>query len=218
MKGLLIKDIKLMKTQKNFFLYILVIVIASMILEKEITAALAFLSFLMSLLVLTTFSYDDFDHGYSFLMTLPITRKQYVTEKYFLALLLCLGSWLLGVILAAFVSQLKEIMSIQDLLLASTMILPFIILLQAITIPLQLKFGAEKGRIVLIVTFGAIAIIGMLMTRMSKALFGIDLVQLFNALTTLDMTKLIILFFVTSLICLMISYKITHVIMKHKEL
>lgn len=218
MKGLLIKDFKLMKTQKNFFLFILVIVIASMILEEEIIAALAFLSFLMSLLVLTTFSYDDFDHGYSFLMTLPITRKQYVTEKYFLALLLCLGSWLLGLILAAFVSQLKEIMSIQDLLLASTMILPFIILLQAITIPLQLKFGAEKGRIVLIVTFGAIAIIGMLMARMSKALFGIDLVQLFNALTTLDMTKLIILFFVISLICLMISYKITHVIMKHKEL
>ena len=88
MKGLFVKDLKLMMLQKNFLLLILAIVIGMMIFTDDVIFPLGFLSFIVSLFTVSTISYDDFDNGNAFLFTLPITRNHYVSEKYFLGLLL----------------------------------------------------------------------------------------------------------------------------------
>ena len=41
-----------------------------------------YLSMISAILAIGTISYDEFDNGYPFLMTLPITRKGYVLAKY----------------------------------------------------------------------------------------------------------------------------------------
>ena len=84
MKGLFVKDLKLMMLQKNFLLLILAIVIGMMIFTDDVIFPLSFLSFIVSLFTVSTISYDDFDNGNAFLFTLPITRNHYVSEKYFL--------------------------------------------------------------------------------------------------------------------------------------
>ena len=84
MKGLLIKDFKLMKMQKNFFLMMIAIVIAISFFQNEISFPLGFLPFVISLFSLSTISYDEFDNGNAFLFSLPISRKDYVKEKYLL--------------------------------------------------------------------------------------------------------------------------------------
>mgnify|MGYP000796879819 FL=1 len=91
MKGLFVKDLKLMMLQKNFLLLILAIVIGMMIFTDDVIFPLGFLSFIVSLFTVSTISYDDFDNGNAFLFTLPITRNHYVSEKYFLGLLLGLS-------------------------------------------------------------------------------------------------------------------------------
>ena len=63
MKGLLVKDFKLMMLQRNFFLLILVIVIGMMAFTDDVVFPLGFLSFVVSLFTLSTISYDDFDNG-----------------------------------------------------------------------------------------------------------------------------------------------------------
>ena len=78
MKGLLIKDFKLMKMQKNFFLMMIAIVIAISFFQNEISFPLGFLPFVISLFSLSTISYDEFDNGNAFLFSLPISRKDYV--------------------------------------------------------------------------------------------------------------------------------------------
>ena len=50
------------------------------------------------IVVLGTLSYDEFDRGYSFLFTLPVSKRGYVKEKYVLGLLFCGGIWLLSVL------------------------------------------------------------------------------------------------------------------------
>ena len=75
MKGLLIKDFKLMKMQKNFFLMMIAIVIAISFFQNEISFPLGFLPFVISLFSLSTISYDEFDNGNAFLFSLPISRK-----------------------------------------------------------------------------------------------------------------------------------------------
>ncbi len=218
MKGLLIKDFKIMSLQKNFFVLIFAIVLGMMILNEDVAFPLCFFSFIMSLFVLTTISYDDFDNGNAFLFTLPITRKMYVNEKYILAILLGGGSWILSIILAAIVLTVKANLPISDLITIAFLILPIIILMQAVMIPFQLKYGGEKGRIAMIGTFGALGVIGIILVKGAKSLFNIDLINVFNTLSTLDMSILILIVLIISLICLFVSLKVSIVIMKRKEL
>lgn len=218
MKGLLIKDFKIMALQKNFFVLIFAIVLGMTILNEDVAFPLCFFSFIMSLFVLTTISYDDFDNGYPFLFTLPITRKMYVKEKYLLATLLGGGSWLFSIILAAMVSTVKASLPISDLIMIACLILPFIILMQAVMIPFQLKYGGEKGRIAMIGTFGALGVIGIIMVKGAKSLFNIDLINVFNTLSTLNMSVLILIALIFALICLFVSLKVSITIMKCKEL
>lgn len=107
MKGLLIKDFKLMKMQKNFFLMMIAIVIAISFFQNEISFPLGFLPFVISLFSLSTISYDEFDNGNAFLFSLPISRKDYVKEKYLLSFLLGFGALILGLLIICVAGFLK---------------------------------------------------------------------------------------------------------------
>ena len=83
MKGLLIKDIHLMKNQGKV-LIIMCVLMAIMFgtMNGNIYGAAAYVTFILTLFTVSTISYDEYDNGYLFLFTLPITRKQYINEKY----------------------------------------------------------------------------------------------------------------------------------------
>ena len=217
MIGLMIKDLKIMLLQKNFLFMILAVVIGMMILNEDVIFPLCFLSFVMSLFVLTTISYDEFDNGNAFLFTLPITRREYVIEKYGLALLLGSVSWIAAVLMGLAASSIKGTMPIADLLMMAFLIVPMIILMQAIMLPFQLKFGGEKGRIAMIGVFGAIAVLGILLTKGADFFFHIDVFAVLDRLTSIHMGILLLLLTLIALFCLYISLKVSLSIMKHKE-
>ena len=73
MKGLLIKDFKLMKMQKNFFIMIVVISFVVSLLTEDVTFMLGFISFITSLFTISTISYDEFDNGNAFSNSAPLT-------------------------------------------------------------------------------------------------------------------------------------------------
>lgn len=177
MKGLFVKDLKLMMLQKNFLLLILAIVIGMMIFTDDVIFPLGFLSFIVSLFTVSTISYDDFDNGNAFLFTLPIT----------------------------------------DLVQSSLMILPIMIVVQAITLPFLLKFGGDKGRIAMIGAFGGLAVITLVIVKGAEAIFNIDLVSLLDNLPTVSMGVLIAIAIIIALLMLLVSMKISLSIMNKKE-
>lgn len=217
MKGLLVKDFKLMMQQKNFLLLILAIVIGMMIFNDDVVFPLAFLSCIVSLFTVSTISYDDFDNGNAFLFTLPITRNDYVIEKYSLGLLSGCIAWILATVLGIMVTVLKDILSVADLVQGSLMILPMMIVVQAIMLPFQLKFGSEKGRIAMIGTFGALAVIALVIEKGSQAVFEVDLISLLDNLPTVSMGVLIAITILIALLMLLLSVKISLSIMNKKE-
>ena len=79
MKGLLIKDFKLLKNQKNFF--ILVFVMAAFLTitngagSSPATFVLPYVGFVSSFFVLSTISYDEYDNGNAFLLRCPLREK-----------------------------------------------------------------------------------------------------------------------------------------------
>ena len=85
MKGLFVKDIELMKQQKQFFILVVVMeVILNLAGSGSVSFATGYFTIVTAIFAITTISYDEFDNGLAFLMTLPVTRKQYVVEKYLL--------------------------------------------------------------------------------------------------------------------------------------
>ena len=61
MKGLLIKDFKLMKNQKQFFLMILFFCIFFLVINRNPAFMISYLMVMCSFFTLSTISYDDFD-------------------------------------------------------------------------------------------------------------------------------------------------------------
>ena len=74
MKGLLIKDFRLLKGQVYFLLIVTVCVIVFMINGSE-AFGVAYVCSMVALLSLTTVSYDEYENGSAFLFTLPITKN-----------------------------------------------------------------------------------------------------------------------------------------------
>ena len=216
MKGLFVKDFKLMKMQKNFFLIIIVISVGMAAFSDNSTFMIGFLPFALSLFTLSTISYDEFDNGNAFLFTLPVSRTNYAVEKYCLALLLGGGAWLAAMILAAVFGSLKGTASVSEIGTISVMILPALIVIQAITLPFQLKFGGERGRIALIGALGLLFVIGIAAGKAAQ-MFGIDIADAVYHLPTVSMGVMVAALIAAAAILFLASMKISIAIMKNKE-
>ena len=216
MKGLLIKDFKLMKGQKNFFFLVVLVSIGMPAFSGDATFMLGFLPFVLSMFTLSTISYDEFDNGNAFLFTLPVSRTGYAVEKYILALLLGGGAWVFATLLAVALAVIKGTANISEILMAAVLILPALIVIQALMIPFQLKFGSEKGRLALIGAFGLLAVIGVVAVKAAEML-GIDLWELIGNLPAMGMGVMITLLLLAAILVLLTSMKISCSIMKGKE-
>ena len=219
MKGLFIKDFKLMMVQKNFFILILAIAMGMMVFSDDIIFPLGFLSFVVSLFTISTISYDDFDNCNAFLFTLPISRKIYVKEKYSLGLILGCSAWVFATILGMITKCFKPgfPMPSSDLFLLALAILPMVFIILSVMLPFHLKFGSEKGRLALIGAFALLAIIGVGINEGMKLLFNFDIPKWLNTLQSLEFGTVVFIEFIISLIILVISLNISQSIMRKKE-
>ncbi|MCP1101572.1 ABC-2 type transport system permease protein [Aequitasia blattaphilus] len=216
MTGLLIKDFKLLRIQKTFFLLIVFISVAQLAFSDDPTFVVGYMSFVMTLFTLSSISYDEFDNGNAFLFSLPITRRGYVREKYVFGIILGGGSWALSSIAVAISQLVKSNALTIDLFVAVFVILPLIIIVLAIMLPFQLKFGGEKGRIAIIGTVGIIFILCFLIAKIAQA-SNIDFIAFLNNLPTLGIGTLLFIVFILSTLLLLLSYKISVAIMNKKE-
>jgi len=150
MRGLLEKDIRLLMHSKQTFLCFIAIAIVLGVTQKN-TFLLGYSTFLIAALLVSTLSYDELDHGFAFLFTLPIDRKMYVKEKY----LLCIGgsiiAWFIALVLYFIVLTVSGSHSVfSEEMVKGLAFLPVAILFLSLLLPLQIKFGVEKSRLVVL--------------------------------------------------------------------
>ena len=151
MKGLFVKDIELMKQQKQFF--ILVVVMGVILnLAGSGSFATGYFTFVTAIFAITTISYDEFDNGLAFLMTLPVTRKQYVAEKYLLGAGLTAAAWGIATITGVICKGVAELQGcLSEKIIETLIYIPLALLMLAVSLPLVIHFGAEKGRYIAMV-------------------------------------------------------------------
>ena len=169
MKGLLIKDYKLMLGQKSFLGMAALMAVLYLAIYKNPTFAVVFITVMCTMFTISTLSYDEYENGMAYLFTLPISRNIYVLEKYAFALV---NSIVTGVIMYAMAYGVVKIrglaISQSDMYsgLAGACFVSIIMI--SYMIPLYIKFGMEKSRIVSVSGMAAIFLILYLGIKISK--------------------------------------------------
>ena len=217
MKGLFVKDIELMKQQKQFFILVVVMeVILNLAGSVSVSFAAGYFTIVTAIFAITTISYDEFDNGNAFLFTLPITRKGYVKEKYLLAFLLAVVSLILGNLIACVAALFKKETLTTDIIWISLAILCTVTVVQAVMLPFQLKYGAEKARIAIIITVGILFLIGAVIAKIFKTV-KLDTTSILVKLSELHIWVLIAAIAFIAALLMLLSMQISTKIVEKKE-
>lgn len=175
MKGLLIKDWKLIKNQKTFIISMIVISIFFLSSDKNMQFGFTYLSTMIVLLTTNTIAYDDQNNGLVYLLTFPISRKYYVLEKYLFAAAALSASLCASTVILLLLSANGRVVLTPETFL--TLLLSAILcaaIIMSVLIPVQLKFGSEKTRIALLIIFAGVFVICYGIMHLAKT-FSIDM-------------------------------------------
>ena len=208
MVGLIKKDLLMIKSNLKLVL-IMLVVFFIMALQGEFDISFV-PPFIVVMLFMSTFSYDEFNKWDAYAVTLPNGRKNVVKSKYVASLILTIVTIILTIILNSLVCLINNNLEF-DKFISTIMGCVFgVILIQSIMYPFIFKYGMEKGRIGLfVISFAIVGIIGLL-----SSVLKINIPT--NVVTFFDNYWFVIIPLI-SIVLLLISYKISEKIYLKKE-
>lgn len=212
MRGLFTKDLLIIRNQWKTLIMIVACGII-MSLSFEVTTVVAYLGILSAILSLGTMSYDEFENGYTFLMTLPVSRKTYVREKFIFSLLFTLAGIIFASLIGVILVMVTGKGSISDIAPTALIMLCMACVLFSIMIPLRIKYGSEKSKIVLYIVFAVMAGVIFLFTKAAGGLSE----SLMNSLDKISPVTAGIILAVITAVIVMISEQVSERVMMKKE-
>lgn len=166
MKGLFLKDWYYLRRILPFLL-IAYVLLAGMTLagSQDVGFIITFFMVFSGFYVISTFSWDQMDNNETFLFSLPVSRSEYVWEKYLLSLGLCLGSGFISVLIALAAGMIHQNLDFEEIFVFFGIGLMVCVVFISIFYPLVLKLGSVRARYALII----ICLIPMLFAYGSEA-------------------------------------------------
>lgn len=224
MKGLLIKDLTVIGKQKKFLVIVLLLAVFLTFGSEDTGFAGNYAMLVLTTLTLTTISYDEMNGGMMFLLSLPATRKTYVKAKYTFAFLNLLVAAAVGLALSVVESVFKKVAFNFDDNFSAIMGMMLVMgLMLSVAIPLEFKFGAEKGRMIVAGAMVGVLFVGIAGYKVLRNVFGIDLLsclnKLFSGIESEALISCIIVggLFVLLVLIMFCSYLIASNVMRKKE-
>lgn len=170
MKALFIKDIRIVLKQQRVLIcaFFAVITILAFATDNSMYAV-AFVLFLVPTMMLTTISYDTFENGMSYIMSLPVSVKDYVTEKYILTVASSLIFNIMATILINVVLSIGKGVGIMPLeLIVNAMLAQFMVLIYiSLVLPVDIRFGTDKGMIIVVLMAVVIGAAGPMLSNIN---------------------------------------------------
>lgn len=200
MKGLLVKDFGYFGLNKKLYAVVFIVIIAALLMGNTetvdffISFSTSFLAVMLGMQVMASITYDEYDGGMAYIMTMPVSRRQYVYSKYiYMGILTSLGA-VMGCIIGVILGMGRNVpIELNDVAVVVITVIGFISVFNSIMIPLQLKFGADKGKMALFVIVAIILLIAFASEKITKAL-GINLPEILEKadIYIANMNKLVI--------------------------
>ena len=173
-----------------------------------------------AVMALNTIASDDMDNGMPYIFTFPISRKEYVKEKYLLGAGMVTVLWAVAVAIAIGVNASGyRMVSWEELIASAAAGLFLAVFANAVVFPVQLKYGSSTGRLVLLVLVFGIMAVGWIGVELCQKM-NVDFSGLKNLglrIWNLGIPVCLAMLFVLMLLMLLISCTISIKIMEKKE-
>ena len=206
MIGLIKKDFLMIKGNLKL---IIIMLFVFFIMSLQGQFDISFIpAFIVVMLFMSTFSYDEYNKWDAYAITLPNGRKNVVKSKYIASLILVFLAIIITILLKSLVGIINNNLELNKSVSNLIGGIFAIVLIQAIMYPLIFRYGIEKGRLGLFVlTFILLALIELF----SKIInIPENIISFFNRYYFI-ITPVILL------LVLLISYKISEKIYLKKE-
>lgn len=158
MKSLILKDLYNIGHNTKSMLFILIIFAVAIIPFSGVSSYIFICSILCSMMIVTTFSFDDNSNWIRYALILPISKKNIVLAKFVTLFIFSACGALTGLVIGTVGGRITKIIDFSlstlcELLFLTLAALVIAMIFGGISIPLVYKFGAEKGRMLLLVSF-----------------------------------------------------------------
>ncbi len=186
-------------------------VLACTLFSSGIEGYLAMSIFMFSMMIATTFSFDDMSKWNSYALVMPVGKKQVVAAKFVVLLLFCTAGafWGLGIgSIAGILIPAVEFSTamLLELLLYTPIYILLGMLYGGLCIPLFFRYGAEKARTLVIFSAAVIVALVLLVDFIGDRFFA-DADTILGVLCT-----------AAALLLLYLSYRISCSIFEKKDL
>ena len=158
MKGLLLKDFyNLSRMGKQYLVIFAAMGVWAYFMDNP-TIVSMYVVLCSSMLVLSSFSYDEYAKFEKYALTMPIRKKTLVQEKYVLLLLAVAGGTVVGIPLGGLLNLLLK-GDFTELLVTSVILGCSFLIVYAVVFPIVFKLGVEKARLMMVGIYVAIFVI-----------------------------------------------------------
>ena len=214
-KGLITKDILQLKSYKRtLIIFIIIFTLTSISGEGGIGNILAIMLTLgFGMFSMASFNYDEFNKADRYILTLPLTKKEVVLSKYILVICSTVMGSIIGIMLSYIVTfaMNKQVPNIEEIISVGLGGLLGIGIIEAIQIPCVYKWGAEKGRIQMVILTALLGVIIFVGAKANIQLPANNILNIVNTFLPLIFIGLIIIIYY-------ISYKVAYKIYDKKEI
>lgn len=208
MTALILKDIATLKKTLLLTITICVALAIYGIYENAIFMIPLICAMIPLILTAISFGYDTKSNFEQYAFSMPIKKSSYVLSKLFFAF--AFGP--IGSICIFILLTIQNIMTIEYIVFISIITLIASILMSAIQLPFILKYGAEKGRLIMVITYFVIFALSTFLKEKSDLIT--KLAELFNKSS---MSMICIGIVLIGLIMIGLSVKSSIIIMEKKE-
>ena len=208
MTALILKDIATLKKTLLLSITLCIVLVVYGVYENEIFMIPLICTMMPLILTAIAFGYDTKSKFEQFAFSMPIKKSSFVLSKLFFAFVFGLfGSVCLFVQLV-----IKSEMSIDNIIFISLITLVASVLISSIQLPFILKYGAEKGRLIMILTYFIVFALSSLLKAKSDLLTNVVEFFLNNSRVMIFLGIVLV-----SIVIIGMAIKISILIMEKKE-
>lgn len=188
MKSLILKDLYNIGNSVKSLLFSSVVMAVAFIPTSNFSGYIIMCAVICSMMISTTFAFDDYSKWTRYAMIMPVSKKDLVTGKFIVLIIFCMTGTLFGLVVS-FMAGLAmgkvtfDFAGVIEILFFAMVALAISLIIGSTSIPLIFKFGTEKARMLLVasllipagICFGIYLLLGIL---------GINLTEQFVFLLT----------------------------------
>lgn len=158
MKSLVLKDLLNIGHNAKSMLFILLVFAIALIPFSGVEGYIFVCAILCSMMIVTTFSFDDNSKWTRYAMIMPVSKKESVGGKFIALAIFCAVGSLFGLVVGSIGGLISnkitlDLIGIGELLFLTLISWVIALIFGSMSIPLVFKFGAERGRVLLLVSF-----------------------------------------------------------------